>query len=562
MAGEDPVAELVRVQSSTRLNSHEFSYKARTMPINYFPNDPLAATVPLRVVAMPRPDRPANRAGLNFSNIHPEDRYAVGTPGFLYWQCREAALRTLDLFEDLIGASFDSWFTGQNLDLFQDHGVDVNAYYDRFSLAFFHSPDVGQVFHSGASADVVAHEAGHGLLDALRDDFWLSGLFEVNAIHEAFGDCVAILTALYDRDTRVAILANVAGANDVESLLEYLAAAIAAAIDPNHNAAAARRGRNNYQWQLPSSLPAFGSPEDGPGVLINEEHSFGQVFTGCFYDTIANIFANTGGTEADLRTTARTAGRLLLEGITQAPQTPRFFAEVGRAMVLADDARNAGANRDAIKAAFEGHGIVLGVGSRLAPTAALAGAAPNVAAATLPASVKKDLLARIGAAGAKLTVTALQLGKEVVTQAIHERLVPLDGLHKKLKGVVLPAVETALVGDSGGRSAVLGSLPDPATTTDEVRNFVGSLLVRGAILFDEVKATRKAVAAATAPADEVPPPITHALRTVKGQPTLVRLRFACSCHGRPQRLEKARRTNRSRPASSRSMACVAPAGTA
>jgi hypothetical protein len=36
---------------------------------------------------------------------------------------------------------------------------------------------------------------------------------------------------------------------------------------------------------LPTTLPADG----GPGLLINESHSFARVFTGCFWDLLRNL---------------------------------------------------------------------------------------------------------------------------------------------------------------------------------------------------------------------------------------------------------------------------------
>ena len=78
-----------------------------------------------------------------------------------------------------------------------------------------------------------------------------------------------------------------------------------------------------------------------------------MVFSGCFYDLIAAIFADQSAkTEAKLLTAARTAGALLVEGAKTAPITPRLFQSVGRAMVLADQQLNGGANRDRIRAAF------------------------------------------------------------------------------------------------------------------------------------------------------------------------------------------------------------------
>src|SRR5262249_3272646 len=148
--------------------------------------------------------------------------------------------------------------------------------------------------------------------------------------------------------------------------------------------------------------------------LINEAHSFGQVISGCFYDTIVNLFrAGNGTTEARLLAAAQTAGRLLARAITTAPVGARFFREIGRAMVKADEQENGGANRDAVKAAFEGHNLPLGTGAMLAPVAALAGEAPEIkaAAVSLGAKAKKDLLTRIGSVGGKLTASPLRIGK-------------------------------------------------------------------------------------------------------------------------------------------------------
>ena len=45
---------------------------------------------------------------------------------------------------------------------------------------------------------------------------------------------------------------------------------------------------------------------------------------------------------------------------------------------------------------------------------------------SLTAGVRKDLLARIGAAGGKMAMSALRIGGERVAEVVHERLVPLD----------------------------------------------------------------------------------------------------------------------------------------
>lgn len=65
------------------------------MSIHYIANDPLSVKdLPLRLI-QPRPPRPVDRAGFNFYGAVEEKAYEVGTPGFLFWQCREAALAAL-----------------------------------------------------------------------------------------------------------------------------------------------------------------------------------------------------------------------------------------------------------------------------------------------------------------------------------------------------------------------------------------------------------------------------------------------------------------------------------
>jgi len=499
------------------------------MPINFNPNDPDGTGLPMRAIS-PRPNRPETRAGFTLSGEHLEDLYdfATQTEKFLFWQCREAALAALDAWEDVSGDGFNSWQgssgPAKKIELRPDAGEDLNAFYDRVSLSFFHRTIGDRKFHSGASTDVVAHEAGHAILDAIRPGLWDSTGFEVNAFHEGFGDCVAILTALLDGPMRVAVLPLLTDRNFVESTAENLAAGIKL-LAPNHNASVPRHALNHFRWKLPETLPDINSAEDGPGRLISESHSFGQVFSGCFYDTIVNIFrANGGGSEEHLLAATRTAGRLLARAVATAPENVRFFREVGRAMVKADIEDNAGANSDAIKAAFAGHDLPLGTGAMLAPIATLAGAAPTIKStvASFGPAATDDLLARIGAVGGRLAMAPLRLGGETVVEMVHERVVPLDRLNPKLQGVVAKASETVLVGGSNGRAIVLGALPEPRTTADEVETFVRSLLHQDAIDFGGKKAVP---GLAPAPVH----PTTHEIRLVDGQKVLTRIRFLCHC---------------------------------
>ena len=87
-----------------------------------------------------------------------------------------------------------------------DAGDDLNAFYDRASLQFFSHSFGGDTVHSAESVDVVTHEQGHAFLDAIRSDFFEVPFIEVGALHEAFGDCTAMLCALEDKAVRDAVI--------------------------------------------------------------------------------------------------------------------------------------------------------------------------------------------------------------------------------------------------------------------------------------------------------------------------------------------------------------------
>jgi hypothetical protein len=303
------------------------------MPILFIPNDPEAKKDPPPRKIKAARKRGAGRTDFDFGPLPKQKVWPVDSDEFLVWQCREAALRALGAWEKVAGplAHWQGSANRKKLAVIVDEGKDLNAYYDRASLGYYHHPSAktGRVRRFAASVDVVSHEAGHAFLDAIRPELWSSNYPEPNAFHEAFGDCIAILTALADVQVRKALLKQdpqLSKANFVETLMESLANGIRDE-DPKHNAAVPRRGRNAYQWSLPTTLPDGG----GPGELINEVHSFGQVFVGCFYDTIRNMFAmHAKRDEKSLWKAAQVAGKLLMRAADKAPHTPRFFQSVGR----------------------------------------------------------------------------------------------------------------------------------------------------------------------------------------------------------------------------------------
>src|SRR5262249_35485876 len=143
---------------------------------------------------------------------------------FLFWQCREASLTAISVWEGIDG-TITSWARSANrkkLDLRPNAGEDLNAYYDGQSLSFFEFTTGSKTTFSGASTDVVSHETGHAVLDSFRPELWDDLYIETGAFHEAFGDCTAILTALSDPVQRSKLRSTVPNL-DAENFLEATA---------------------------------------------------------------------------------------------------------------------------------------------------------------------------------------------------------------------------------------------------------------------------------------------------------------------------------------------------
>lgn len=466
------------------------------MTIRFIPNDPRSKNPPHRKIK-PRPDRKASAIGFTFPKMPVEAEYPQMDPDFVAWQSREAALLTLEVIDGL-GVPIVGWrgkATKKTIKFVPIDGADTNAYYDPKLGVMFDAASIGgKDFFASASVDIVAHEIGHGILDALRPELFDSNYFEVAAFHEAFGDCIAMTVALHDDETRRLLLKSKGGvdkANFVEVFGEDLSNAIGLVYGKDQNAAKPRRGLNKYKWAFHDTLP-----DKGHG-LIGEVHSFGQVFSGCFLDVIRNIFANAKKKDSStLLAATRSAATLLLFAATKAPHEPRFFASVGRVMALEDERLNGGKNRLVISDAFEGHNLLLGSRSLVSPISAVS-KKKFAAGSSIGSFMKSNIRGFMPVIkGLHFTVREMSLGPHQVAETSRERPVKLDGISEKLAGCVALAVEPVLTGRSGGHAAFFTALPDERTTDAEVRQFVSYLMKMKQIDFDGTKKSQKTGAVA------------------------------------------------------------------
>ena len=499
------------------------------MPIHFIPNDPKATKGPPLRRQQAHGNRPSSAAGFTWVAHAPAALYSPGTPDFLFWQSREAALRAMGGYEALAGKRVSRWARSPDptrLELSPNDGEDLNAYYDGRGLRFFEYTTGSKTTYSGASTDVVAHECGHALLDQLRPDLWSSSYTETGAFHEAFGDCTALLTAFADAPTRSLVRTRLRRMNFLEATAEDLSDGVRRALGAQHPAAEPRHARNRFRWALPSTLPSSGPPR----TLTAEIHSFARIFSGCFYDTILNILRARLGTaiptSVQLRQAVRTAGKLLLGAAADAPESPRFFQSVGRTMILADQQLYGGANRAAIHDAFERHGIALGTAAMLAPVAALTGRPSAGSRGLVTPAALADLRRRIGAdPRATMTIRRATICGRPLLRVTHHRAVPLAALDPRLRGVTAVAPESTLIGSHDRTAAILGGLPEPTASATEVTAFVRALLAADRIAF-EATHVRSGIPSRRRKDERKRLP-THAIRSIKGRRVLERVRFAC-----------------------------------
>jgi hypothetical protein len=489
--------------------------------VSYVPNDPLANGGP--------PTRSARAGNYPAGDIAKFDvqptavpgKFDPHTPEFQFWQAKLALIAGLRTWRQMDGRFLRRWFGDQNqLAVLTDAGDDLNAFYDRSSLQFFSHTFDGVTVNSAESVDVVTHEQGHAFLDAIRPDFFDVPFIEVGALHEAFGDCTAVLTALEDRAIRDAVLAaspDLSANHFVESVAEALGDAIAREFGAsNVDVGALRHALNTFQWSDPSSLP----PDAPADQLSGEVHSFARVFSGAFYDVIRNTYnAGRQKNATGLRKASRTAGKLLVAAVRTVPATPNTFSGVGQRMLQADVMTNGGANAAAINDAFEAHGMPLP-----APVTSLA---VPLLRQTLSGAAR-ELRRRLSVPpGTKVEMTPVDtdLHGEIAHVSAY-RPMPLDGVGLQGVQVMVPGI--ARVATTRRGRSITGVLGDVTSSEGDAavhaRAFARSLVASGDVRTAPRAARR--LAAPQPPAGRVPHKPSHEIRIVRGQPTLVRVGFS------------------------------------
>ncbi|MGA8206227.1 MAG: hypothetical protein WB812_17055 [Woeseiaceae bacterium] len=108
--------------------------------------------------------------------------------------------RAVELSEKELGRDLKWGFNGSRLIVLPHAGYMANAFYSETShtlqLYSFVPDGSRHVYHTALSHDVVSHETGHAILDAVRGQYTESLEPETAAIHEGVGDLAALFAAL------------------------------------------------------------------------------------------------------------------------------------------------------------------------------------------------------------------------------------------------------------------------------------------------------------------------------------------------------------------------------
>ncbi|CAN7611622.1 hypothetical protein [Pararhizobium sp. LjRoot238] len=305
---------------------------AAAAAITVWEDDPASGTL----TVAPLPDVAKQPFGYLFDTPAPPPSDQTGSAAFRYWTAAEALRRGADFWAPQVPAQ--EWQRGPILEVYLDRWEDLQADYDRTSLNFYHRTLPAETIYTGASPDTLCHELGHAILDAIKPQLWSTGVPEISAFHESFGDMSAILCALQLPSLRASVLANTAGQLYCNSRLSRLAEqfGVTLHVEDAHVADAdcLRNAWNAFNYCDPSSL----APQQLTTSLSSNPHSFSRIFTGALFEALCTFLdyhaADSGApTPDELLEVSEQVRAIMAGGVIRSFVVTGYFAEVAHRMV-------------------------------------------------------------------------------------------------------------------------------------------------------------------------------------------------------------------------------------
>jgi hypothetical protein len=256
------------------------------------------------------------------------------------------AARAVELVELELGRPLRWGFDGSRLTIVPHAGLLANAYYsaESHSLQFFSFLRGRNAYHTVLAHDIVAHETGHAILDAVRPRYYEPWHPETTALHEAFGDLAALFAALSHDIVR----RRVAGRLERANLLSEVAEGFE------------ESGEGGW-----TSLRSLVDAKPSAWQDTLEPHDLSLRLTSAVYRALVKLnalIARRGKSRLDALKLARTViQRMAVRALDYLPPADATLDEFATAMLVADhvaEPKDEQGYRELVRGVLVGRGLV------------------------------------------------------------------------------------------------------------------------------------------------------------------------------------------------------------
>jgi len=231
------------------------------------------------------------------------------------------AARAVELVELELGRPLRWGFDGSRLTIVPHAGLLANAFYsaESHSLQFFSFLRGKSAYHTVLAHDIVAHETGHAILDAVRPRYYEPWHPETTALHEAFGDLTALFAALSHDVIRRRVAGRLGRANLLSEVAEGFEAS----------------GEGGW-----TSLRSLVDAKPSAWKDTLEPHDLSLRLTSAVYRALVKLGARIrregGGALAALKLARTVIQRMAVRALDYLPPADATLDEFARAMLVAD----------------------------------------------------------------------------------------------------------------------------------------------------------------------------------------------------------------------------------
>lgn len=271
--------------------------------------------------------------------------YWPGTPEFDQVNAFYYTTFTLRMYERYANRQIPWSFPAARITIDPHVGDLANAFYnEQEQLLGFHTfiNRAAERHSTAQSADIVAHESAHAILDGLRDLYNESFGLGARAFHESFGDITAMLVALHDDSLIRRLLEWTEGdlrmSNFITEVAEHLTDEL---LQSEHFQGHTVYLRNAFNMLIDSPFDQLNYlPDDPTNELSRQEHNYSRLFTGAVYDILVGIYERFKEHNLPqfvaLYRARDVVGHLLVTAIEAGPVGEFYFSDMAKAFLTAD----------------------------------------------------------------------------------------------------------------------------------------------------------------------------------------------------------------------------------